>query len=100
MRLFDEMTRQDLRGRPLSRREADELYVVRRRLVVLSDLGLIALAAAWALVGFAPWYVVGVVAALALCLLPLTLHVFRRERAEQVRAVEEQLGKSSSTPGS
>ena len=95
MATFDEKTTEKLHSRPLSRTEAEQVYEMRKRFVVLSDLALVALIAVCALAGFVPWHVAAIVAALTVCLLPLSLRVFRRELEEQVHAG---LSKSPSEP--
>jgi fatty acid desaturase len=87
MRVFDETDEEKLRGNPLTRQEADEVYRKRRAMVVFSYLWLLALALACAALGFAGWLIFLVVAALAtFVMLPVTLYVFRSELDVQVRS--------------
>ena len=87
MRVFDETDEEKLRGNPLTRHEADEVYRKRRAMVVFSYVWLLGLALACAALGFAGWLIFLVVAALATFLmLPVTLYVFRSELDVQVRS--------------
>jgi hypothetical protein len=87
MRLFDERDEEKLRGNPLTRQEADEVYRKRRAMVVVSYLWLLGLALACAALGFAGWLIFLVVATLAtFVMLPVALFVFRRELDVQVHS--------------